>query len=77
MHGMRAFKKREEKKKRKDKIHPVMIVLAVLLFNQTIGAVFSPKDIYLVCQQNLIIAEGGFSTHNRFPQNIPHSVRFS
>lgn len=74
---MRAFKKREEKKKKKGKIHPVMIIHEALLFYQTTGAVFSPKDIYLVCQQNLIIAEGGSYTHNRFPQNIPHSVRFS
>lgn len=44
-----------------------MIIHAALLFYQTTGAVFSPKGIYLVCQQNLI-AEGGSSTHNRFPQ---------
>lgn len=65
-----------QRKRKKGKIHPVMIIHAALLFYQTTGAVFSPKDIYLVCQQNLI-AEGGSSTHNRFPQNILHSVRFS
>lgn len=42
MHGMRAFKKKDVKKKKKDTIHPVMIIHAALLLYQTIGAVFSP-----------------------------------
>lgn len=54
-----------------------MILHVALLFYETTRVVFSPKDIYLVCQLSLIIAEGGSSTHNRLPQNIPHSVRFS
>lgn len=60
--------KKKEKRKTQIKTHPVMILHAALLFYQTTRVVFSPKDIYLVCQLSLIIAEGGCSTHNGFPQ---------
>lgn len=38
MHGMRAFKKREEKKK--DIIHPITIIHAALLFTKPPGLFF-------------------------------------
>lgn len=72
-----SCEKEQKEKKGQNKTHPVMILHAALLFYQTTRVVFSPKDVYLVCQLSLIIAEGGFSTHNRFPQNVPHSLRLS
>lgn len=74
---MIVIKKKEKKKKRQYKTHPGMILHVALLFYQTTGIVFSPKDMYLVCQLSLIVAEGGSSTHNSFLQNMPHSVRLS